>query len=160
MAFLPYESKVFTLDYPDVIEDFYSRDRVNTEHMSERIADQLATVCSMMGEYPCVRYRTWGTGEGGGRGREVYTTTHTLDVCIMIGLFWMCVFSTDSEVSRTAEIAEALQNRLDAYKAEKRELGSVSPPRPTSLPHILSVIFCNVIRTPSKLCTTPCLFVV
>ena len=31
-----------------------------------------------------------------------------------------------SEVSRTAEIAEALQNRLDAYKAEKRELGSVS----------------------------------
>ena len=58
MAFLPYESKVFTLDYPDVIEDFYSRDRVNTEHMSERIADQLATVCSMMGEYPCVRYRT------------------------------------------------------------------------------------------------------
>ena len=31
-----------------------------------------------------------------------------------------------SETSRTAEIAEALQNKLDAYKAEKRELGSVS----------------------------------
>ena len=37
-------------------------------------------------------------------------------------LLCVCV----SEVSRTAEIAEALQNRLDAYKAEKRELGSVS----------------------------------
>ena len=39
-------------------------------------------------------------------------------------LFCVCVCI--SEVSRTAEIAEALQNRLDAYKAEKRELGSVS----------------------------------
>ncbi|CAI8007026.1 Syntaxin-binding protein 1 [Geodia barretti] len=86
MAFLPYESKVFTLDYTDIFEDFYSRDRVSAGHVCERIADQLATVCAMMGEYPSVRYR--------------------------------------SEVSRTAEIAEALQNRLDAYKAEKRELGS------------------------------------
>ena len=58
MAFLPYESKVFTLDYPDVFEDFYSRDRVSAGHVSDRIADQLATVCSMMGEYPSVRYRT------------------------------------------------------------------------------------------------------
>ena len=57
MAFLPYESKVFTLDYPDVFEEFYSRDRVSTGHVSERIADQLATVCAMMGEYPSVRYR-------------------------------------------------------------------------------------------------------
>ena len=57
MAFLPYESKVFTLDYPDILEDFYSRDRGSSEHVSERIADQLATVCAMMGEYPSVRYR-------------------------------------------------------------------------------------------------------
>ena len=57
MAFLPYESKVFTLDYPDIMEDFYSRDRASGEHVSERIADQLATVCAMMGEYPSVRYR-------------------------------------------------------------------------------------------------------
>ena len=57
MAFLPYESKVFTLDYTDVFEDFYSRDRVSAGHLSDRIADQLATVCAMMGEYPSVRYR-------------------------------------------------------------------------------------------------------
>lgn len=57
MAFLPYESKVFTLDYPDVFEDFYSRDRVSAGHVTDRIADQLATVCAMMGEYPSVRYR-------------------------------------------------------------------------------------------------------
>ena len=57
MAFLPYESKVFTLDYSDVFEDFYSRDRVSSGYVSDRIADQLATVCAMMGEYPSVRYR-------------------------------------------------------------------------------------------------------
>lgn len=49
----------------------------------------------------------------------------------------MCVCS---EVSRTAEIAEALQNRLDAYKAEKRELGSVS---------IISIYHYHTIHTPS-----------
>ena len=57
MAFLPYESKVFTLDYTGIFEDFYSRDRVSAGHVCERIADQLATVCAMMGEYPSVRYR-------------------------------------------------------------------------------------------------------
>ena len=59
MAFLPYESKVFTLDYPDVFEEFYSRDRGGATHIIDRIADQLATVCAMLGEYPSIRYRKY-----------------------------------------------------------------------------------------------------
>ena len=57
MAFLPYESKIFTLDYPDVLEHFFSRDRASSAGLVDRIADQLATVCAMLGEYPSVRYR-------------------------------------------------------------------------------------------------------
>lgn len=55
MAFLPYESRVFTLDYPQACQDFYSQG--GKSGMSDRIADQLATICAMLGEYPAVRYR-------------------------------------------------------------------------------------------------------
>lgn len=57
MAFLPYESRVFTLDYPEAFQDFYTPGSVGKASMAERIADQLATVCAMLGEYPAVRYR-------------------------------------------------------------------------------------------------------
>jgi hypothetical protein len=59
MAFLPYESRVFTLDYPQALQDFYSQEGRGKSGMSERIADQLATICAMLGEYPAVRYRRW-----------------------------------------------------------------------------------------------------
>ncbi len=57
MAFLPYESKVFTLDYPQAFGDLYDLTSLGKKAMYERIADQLATVCAMLGEYPAVRYR-------------------------------------------------------------------------------------------------------
>ena len=57
MAFLPYESHVFTLDYPDAFVDFYTQGSIGKQTMVERIAEQLATVCAMLGEYPAVRYR-------------------------------------------------------------------------------------------------------
>lgn len=57
MAFLPYESRVFTLDYPDACQDFYAQVSVGKSGMADRIAEQLATICAMLGEYPAVRYR-------------------------------------------------------------------------------------------------------
>ena len=57
MAFLPYESKVFTLDYPQAFSEFYTHGSVGKHELAERIADQVATVCAMLGEYPAVRYR-------------------------------------------------------------------------------------------------------
>ncbi len=57
MAFLPYESRVFTLDYPDAFGDMYAEGSVGKHSMVERIAEQLATVCAMLGEYPNVRFR-------------------------------------------------------------------------------------------------------
>ncbi len=43
-----------------------------------------------------------------------------------------------SEPSEVVAIAEAVQTKLDGYKAEKRELGSVSP---YLLPHLLSLYY-------------------
>ncbi len=59
MAFLPYESRVFTLDYRNACQDFYAQMSGGKSGMAERIADQLATVCAMLGEYPAVRYRRY-----------------------------------------------------------------------------------------------------
>ena len=59
MAFLPYESKVFTLDFPECFELLYTKESPRNQlSMVEKIADQLATVCAMLGEYPAVRFRT------------------------------------------------------------------------------------------------------
>ena len=55
LAFLPYESRVFTLDFPDAFEDYYCQVNLRKEELLNIFADQLATVCAMLGEYPALR---------------------------------------------------------------------------------------------------------
>lgn len=52
LAFIPYESKVFSLDSPRSLSDFHTAGNL------EQMADHLVTVCSMLEEYPHVRYRS------------------------------------------------------------------------------------------------------
>ena len=57
MAFLPYESNVFTLDNPQAFDRFYSPTSQGKSELVEKIAEQLSTVCAMLGEFPAIRYR-------------------------------------------------------------------------------------------------------
>lgn len=72
VAFLPYESQVFTLDDPCSLHSFYSsKPTLDRDKMMENLAEQIATLCDTLKEYPAIRYRK-GVEENARLANEVY----------------------------------------------------------------------------------------
>ncbi|GMT32546.1 hypothetical protein PFISCL1PPCAC_23843 [Pristionchus fissidentatus] len=58
MSYIPYENQVYTLDSPDTF--FLYNKAAKTDDVNsdlERTAEQIATLCATLGEYPALRFR-------------------------------------------------------------------------------------------------------
>lgn len=59
ISFMPVEAQVFSLDAPHAFQQLFSPSVTdeNRLKMADVIAEQLATICATLGEYPSIRYR-------------------------------------------------------------------------------------------------------
>uniref|UniRef100_A0A915MAR0 Uncharacterized protein n=1 Tax=Meloidogyne javanica TaxID=6303 RepID=A0A915MAR0_MELJA len=121
IAFTPYESQVYTLDSPSTFFLYYNPQKPGslTENL-DRIAEQIATICATLGEYPSIRQE----------GRRILFQILPLIVSSekFNELGWdpsqkVNSLSYRADVERNVDLGHLVEAKLDAYKADEPSMG-------------------------------------
>ncbi|XP_078010362.1 syntaxin-binding protein 2 isoform X4 [Phascolarctos cinereus] len=133
LAFLPYESQVFSLDAAHSTYNLYCPFRVNARiRQLEVLAQQIATLCATLHEYPAIRYRRPNilVAQTTGFGTVLLLSWPSSGVMKQVGgihflsldpFFLSSIFPRGSE--DTAQLAHAVLAKLNAFKADNPSLG-------------------------------------
>ncbi|XP_046844333.1 syntaxin-binding protein 1-like [Xenia sp. Carnegie-2017] len=78
MAFIPYESQVYSLNMEKVVNTFYMESQNHSSDI-EKVAEQLATLCSTLGEYPSIRFRNMSWSQGLAQALQSTLTAYKAD---------------------------------------------------------------------------------
>lgn len=99
--------QVFSLGCPEAFQLYYNPSLSSARGACmERMAEQIATLCSTLGEYPTVRYR--------------YFVCPTMLHCSNNN---NTLFLNSADFDKNIELAQLLQQKLDAYKADDPTMG-------------------------------------
>lgn len=85
--------------------------------MMENVAEQIATLCDTLNEYPAVRYRKY-----------VNPTVHWTEISLPCNLLtdWKCVkICLLRGPEENAKLADEIYQRLNAHKADNPKMGEV-----------------------------------
>eukprot|EP00094_Tigriopus_californicus_P010716 TCALIF_10335-PA protein Name:"Similar to Rop Protein ROP (Drosophila melanogaster)" AED:0.20 eAED:0.20 QI:5/0/0/0.88/0.75/0.66/9/0/580 len=137
IAFTPYEAQVFSLDRREAFNLLYNPNKGNLRSQElEKMAEQIATLCSTLGEYPSIRYRavhiqvlsdTWKRNSPSqmvckDRNRNRVISFESCKANLeSVNTLYITIVSSDYE--RNLEFAQMVQQKLDAYKADEPTMG-------------------------------------
>jgi len=112
VAFLPCEKQVFSLDSFDTFTIFYQNKHPQRTAHLERLAEQIATLCASLGEYPSVRYRMYLLNN------KIYSHYSSF-----VNFFILKNKTNKREHQPNIEFANMVQQKLDQYKADDPTMG-------------------------------------
>uniref|UniRef100_A0A667YS86 Syntaxin binding protein 2 n=1 Tax=Myripristis murdjan TaxID=586833 RepID=A0A667YS86_9TELE len=121
VAFLPYESQVFSLDDPTSMHSFYSPvSSVDKGRMMENLAEQIATLCDTLKEYPAVRYRSkYRPAEGADKFRHFGNQSQLL----IVDRGFDPISPILHELTFQAMVYDLLDIKQDIYKYQTTGIG-------------------------------------
>uniref|UniRef100_A0A8C4R914 Syntaxin binding protein 1 n=1 Tax=Eptatretus burgeri TaxID=7764 RepID=A0A8C4R914_EPTBU len=109
IAFLPCEAQVFSLDCSEALQAIYGPQRAQDRNrLLARLAQQIATLCATLKEYPTVRYRRYVSSTAGNGNTKEVPLDDDDDLWVLL------------RHKHIAEVSQEVTRSLKEFTAEKK----------------------------------------